>query len=111
MSLEPLRGGHVTHVALSPVWSGANRGHQRDDNWTHLPLLSDRIRLPADGGQPIAVARGPLPPGHYDRVFVAASAVDAYDPAGQAEPLLSHIEPIARGFDLDPEGACASTSR
>lgn len=86
-------------------WAGAGQGPLRDLGWTRVPLLAPSLRLPAappSGEDLVAVARGPLPAGRYDRVFVAAPAVTGWRADGTPEAITSHIEPIARGFDLAP---------
>lgn len=101
-------GAGLDTVRIEPEWAGANRGPIRDADWSRIPLTTDRVAFglaPDATGTvaPVAVARGPLPAGRWDRVFVAAPSVTARAPDGATLALTSHIEPIARGFDL-PNG-------
>lgn len=97
--LPPGSTAGLAGVELSPAWGGANDGPQRDKGWRHLPLAVASVHLPA-GGRPLTVAAGPLPAGRYRRVLVAAPTVTGILADGSRAPLVSHIEPIARGFDL-----------
>lgn len=96
-------------VRAVPDWGGANRGPLRDAGWTRVPLVRDDVPLASAAGaapvdRPVAVARGTLAAGRWDRVFVAASGVTAVAPDGSAVTVTNHIEPIARGFDLPAGG-------
>lgn len=125
---EPPSPAAPRRIVVVPAWAGANRGAARAAGWTSVPLASAAVAgldLEA-GAESVLVARGALPEGVWDRVFVAASAVferpeAAAAASGSAErslggrgpaltdtedqtsaPIESHIEPIALGFDAAP---------
>ena len=99
-------------LTLELDWAGANRGFWRDEGFQRIPLTRSSLRLVPGSTQAVEVARGALPAGHYDRVFVAAPRVVGVRADGLVVPaedngssnrqvtLNSHIEPVARGFDL-----------
>ena len=87
-------------VELTPTWAGAYFGYFRDDNPTPIHIDVDAVRLPGQPARTVSIARGDIPARHYDRVAIDAPTAYALDPAGGRVPLISHIEPIARQFDL-----------
>ena len=114
-------------LSLVPEWAGAGSGPVRDEGWQLLPVTAALVHLAAsDSGQRAAAARdeaeataaagaatlrvdgaslaacGYLPAGRYDRVHVHASVVAGVDASGIEQLVTSHIEPIARGFELRP---------
>lgn len=89
-------------VRLEPDWAGAGRGPVRDAGWTRIPVAAGEVTVVAGADSPGSVAYGQLPSGRYNRVFIAAPVATALDGRGNETPLLSHVEPIARGFDLAP---------
>jgi hypothetical protein len=94
----------LSALVLAPDWAGAGRGPERDDGWVRVPVLARQVSLPHAAGDPVAVVSATVPAGRYDRVFVDAPSVTGIAPDGARHLLVSHIEPIARGFDLRPGG-------
>lgn len=92
----------LAELKLEPDWAAANQGEDRYANYTRIPLLADRLTLPAAGDAPVPLARGDLPAGHYDYVYSETPKVTGRRPDGTPVEVISHIEPIARGFDLKP---------
>jgi len=98
--IEGLPLGAPRRIELEPIWAGVNRGQARHQGWRRIELLpsvipeAGRVALSAGTSQP--VARGSLPAGTWDRVFVAVgSAVADVD-----RPLENHIEPIAMSLTV-----------
>ena len=105
--LSDVRMPGVVAVELAPASGGANVGPVRDGNWTNVPVVARAVRLSAVDDGSVVVARGDLPSGRYDRVHAAATVVTATLASGVTTTLVSHIEPIARGFELSPGGTIA----
>ncbi len=105
ISPEDLAG--YSAVELDPDWAGASRHAHRDAGWRRIPMALDRVDLEAAASRaaasgPVEVASGRLPAGRYDRVLVSTPLALARRLDGDRQELTSHVEPIARGFDLGP---------
>jgi hypothetical protein len=98
----------LTDLTVYPQWAGANTGTLRDEDWARLDMVVPVVAFDS-GGEAQPSARGELPVGRYDRVFVSAPNVTARDGSGRIVRLTSHIEPIARGFDMGPGGETVIT--
>jgi hypothetical protein len=92
--------GGLSEVHLEPDWAAANQGEDRYGNYSRIRLLADSLTLPVAGDAPVTFARGDLPVGHYDYVYSETPKVTGQRPDGTPVEVTSHIEPIARGFDL-----------
>lgn len=89
----------IRSVEIDPDWAGASRHPHRDAGWHRISLIQDRLAL-QPGGPSVIIARGSLAAGTYDRVLVSSPLIHAIDEAGSAHMVISHVEPIARGFEL-----------
>jgi hypothetical protein len=99
-TLPPAGAAGLARVVAHPSWAGVNRGLIRDENWWPLVATDAPVVLP--DGAAVAVARGRVRAGAYDRVFVASPVVEATAADGTPARLVSHIEPIALPLDLAP---------
>lgn len=89
--------------------AGANRGAVRDVGWTRVPTTVGRATLDVASGAAVTVAEGSLPPGSWDRVFVAVPRAWGVAADGGRAALEAYVEPIARGFVLPPGGRVTVT--
>jgi hypothetical protein len=89
----------LSNVQVALEWAGANAGPDRHANWKRVPLRARYTTLRP--GRPTLVARGALPAGRYDRVFVALSRAWTAG-GGERLPLVSHVEPSVLHFRLAP---------
>jgi len=94
----------LAEVRLAPAWGGANRGEDRNDGYVRVALVAENFVLPTRGDRPVTVARGEIAPGAYAHVFVETPAVTGRRADGTVVAVTSHIEPIARSFELAPGG-------
>ncbi len=92
----------LTELRLEPEWAGANQGEDRDENYAHIPLLAESLTLPVAEDAAVPIARGEIPAGAYSHVFSLTPRVTGRLPDGSSIDVISHIEPIARGFDISP---------
>lgn len=110
LAADPAGQGGFASLELELLdCAGANRGRARDVGWTAVPTTRRAVTLDARSGAAVTVARGPLPAGAWDRVFVAAPTVIGVDAHGVRTALEAHVEPIARGFTLADGAAVAVT--
>jgi hypothetical protein len=93
----------ITSLEVDPDWAGASRHPHRDAGWHRLDLLQDRLSL-EPGAPAIAVAKGRLEAGNYDRVLISSPLIQALDDEGRSLAVISHVEPIARSFELGAGG-------
>jgi len=105
--LPPDATAGLTEIRLTPAWGGANRGGDRNSGYARIPLAAPDVVLPASGGGAVVVARGEIPAGGYTHVFVETARVLGHRPDGTMVAVTSHIEPIARGFELPAGGRVA----
>lgn len=107
-TLAPEDSAGLTELRVEPAWGGVNRGPERDANWQRVPAVPPGGPLPAPGeGGGVLVARGPVPAGAYDRVFVATPRVTARATDGQVVEVVSHIEPTVRPVVVTAGGEVA----
>jgi len=94
-------------LEVRPAWGGLNSGPRRDYGWRRLPVVTRLGRLGVDGprSRPVALARGPIAAGTYDRVFVAVPEVVAVTRDAERRALRSHVEPIALRVTVPPSGS------
>jgi hypothetical protein len=98
----------LTELRVEPAWGGVNRGPERDADWQRVPAVPPDGPLPVPGeGGGVLVARGAVPAGAYDRVFVATPRVTARAPSGQVVEVVSHIEPTVRPVAVTAGGEVA----
>jgi hypothetical protein len=90
----------LVELQLEPDWAGANQSQDREENYQHIPLLAKRLTLPAAGDAAVPLARGEIPAGAYNHVFSLTPRVTGRLPDGSSVNVTSHIEPIARGFEI-----------
>jgi hypothetical protein len=95
----------LTDIRVEPAWGGVNRGPERDANWVRVPAVPPSSPLPTvPGGQGVTVARGSVPAGRYDRVYVATPRVTARAPDQRVVEVVSHIEPTVRPLVVGQDG-------
>lgn len=92
--------GGLAELRLEPDWAGASRHPNRDAGWRRIALLERSLALSPAGSLSVSVASGDLPAGRYDRVLVSTPIVSGRTSSGAVVPVVSHIEPIARDFEL-----------
>jgi hypothetical protein len=108
-SLAERDANGFTDIEIMQDWAGANRGPVRDENWVKIPVgVAPARPLRSEPGGVVA-ALGTLPAGAYDRIHVAAIDVRGRDANGMWVSFVNHIEPIARGFEVEPSGHLAIT--
>jgi hypothetical protein len=88
-------------IEVANEWAGATTAQTREGEWAGIDSRLASLTLVADG-KPVQVAHGPLPPGSYTHVFADAPRATGFRADGAQVELVSHVEPIARTFDLAP---------
>jgi hypothetical protein len=90
----------IDSVTVMPDFGGVGRGTTRNDGWRTVTAEST-VELERGGGS-VRVAAGLVPAGAYQHVFVAARSASAKGAFGE-EPLVAHVEPIARAVRVPPD--------
>ena len=95
--------GHLD-AQVQPAGFEVFADHRVTDEWEQLELVTDSIDLVRAQSEAILVARGDVPVGDYDRVFLRPTDFVATDETGSSLSIKNVMEPTVVSFSYDSRG-------